>query len=181
MLKRASIGFAMLSLASAASAQWEATVGYSNVDLDWATLGAMTAGVGYRIPINDTLSITPGARIGYGINNEAFPLSVGANNNGEPVTVVAEGEVEIGNFYGLQLRGQFDFENGVYLFAAPSYSALELDMSSEFGSSSYDDSGFGMGAGAGMRFNDFFNAEVSYEKMDFAEADVLGIHARFTF
>lgn len=165
MLKKVCLGVALLSMSAVASAQIEATAGYSSLDLDEVTLGALVAGVGYRIPLNEAVSLTPGARIGFGIADDS----------------IGNTDYELDSFYGLQMRAQFDTQNGFYLFALPSYSKLEMGVSGGlWGDDSWEsDWEFGIGAGAGFKFSDFAGIEASFEKID--EADMLSIQGRFTF
>lgn len=165
MLKKAFFGVALLSVSAVASAQMEATAGYSSIDYEDVTVGALVASAGFRIPLNEAVSLTPGARVGFGISDDT----------------VAGMDVELDKFYGLQLRAQFDTQSGFYLFALPTYTKAELDVSaSGFDVASPEfDWEFGIGAGAGFKFSDFLGIEAYFEKID--EFDVLGVQGRFTF
>lgn len=118
-----------------------------------------------------------------------MPLYYGINE--EPFTQILRAKTEVSKYYGLQVRAQFQTESGVYLFAAPSYSKLEIKISPDtyaaFGSSSpsfrLDDWMLGIGAGVGMKFTDSTSAEFSYEKTEFIKSDseIMNIQLRFAF
>lgn len=176
---RAALGAVTWSLASAASAQFEVTVGYADLEHDRIEVGAMVAGAGFRLPVTDAISITPSVRAGVGVRDDEFATRsvISATGSGEAVTVVTEERVEINEFYGMQLQGRFGFSNGTYLFVVPSYTFL--DLASRRSGYRHKDRGFNLGAGAGIRFSDIISAEFSYEKMGFASVDVLNIQVRF--
>lgn len=196
MIKKISLGIAFLCLASSASAQWEAAVGYSNLSLEWESfdLGAVVVGAGYNIPINERLTITPTMRLGYGVKHDELPWHIGTVETDEnlmPVTYELMAEVKVRQYYGFQVRTQFELDSGVYLFAAPSYSLLEISMSLDTSGLDFDSRGrridewgFGLGAGAGIKFSELIRAELSYERTVFDElsdTNMLNVQLRFVF
>ena len=194
MIKKASIAFTLF-LANSAVAQWEATVGYSQFDSDWLSLdvGAAILGTGYSFAINDKLTITPIARIGFGVKDDTLPITIGSSENGQPLQYEISAEVEVDQYYGIQVRGEFALNERAYLFVAPSYSAIETEMTVKYRSigldfadsrENFDRNGFGIGAGAGFRANDLISAELIYEKTDLGERvdmNTLSAQLRFSF
>lgn len=181
MLRGITLGLVTVCWASSASAQWEASAGYTHVDTALHNLGAAVVGVGYQFPINNAWSVIPTARIGYGIKDGTLPVRVGDMEDGEPVTYVYDADISINNFYALQLRTQFYLNNGIYLFAAPSYTDLGLKINGNQYDRTERDDGFGIGAGAGFRINDSLVAEASYEETNAFDSELIGVKLRFTF
>src|SRR5690606_19605614 len=139
------------------------------------------------------LSITPMIRIGYGIKDDDIPFYVGSVENGQPVQYQPSAKIEVDHFYGLQVRGEFQLNSKAYLFVERSYSWVETKLSVNYRcvgldfpdfSESYDKEGFGIGAGAGLRFNDLISVELSYEIADLGDrVDMKSLSAllRFSF
>ena len=175
------LGLVIACYASSASAQWEVSAGYTHVDTALHNLGAAVVEVGYQFPINDTWSVIPTARIGYGIKDGTLPLRVGDMEDGEPITYVYDADVSINRFYALQLRAQYNLNNGVYLFAAPSYTDLGLKINGNQYDRSINDDGFGIAAGAGFQINDSWSVEASYEETNAFDAELIGVQLRFSF
>ncbi len=146
----------------AANAEWVAGAGFYNLSDDEGgvdiSLNAVTGSIGYRIENdNSNFSFMPELRAGIGIGDDT----------------VFGVDVELDRVLVFSLRGQFDFENGAYFFAAPAYANIEVKASAAGFSVSEDDSQAGIGAGVGFRFNERNFAEVSYETYD--GTDVIGI------
>lgn len=192
MIKKASLGLVFFCLTNSAAAQWEVTAAYSQLSDDHFDLGAAVLGAGYSFPISERLSITPMVRIGFGVKDDSFLSYTGASQNGQPAQYVTPARLEIDQYYGLQIRGEFQLNNRAYLFVVPSYSDIEFKKSINFQrfgidlpnySGSYSLDGFGIGAGAGLRFNDLISAEFSYETTDLGsrvDMDTLNVQLRFS-
>jgi outer membrane autotransporter protein len=158
-----------------------------------SSLGAAVLGAGYSFPISEALSITPMIRIGYGIKDDDIPFYVGSVENGQPVQYQPSAKIEVDHFCGLQVRGEFQLNGKAYLFVEPSYSLVETKLSVNYRSvglefpdfsESDDREGFGIGAGAGVRFNDLISAELSYEIADLGnqvDMNTLSAQLRFSF
>lgn len=196
MIKKASIAFTLFSLASSALAQWEVTASYSQFDLDQGLsfdLGAAVLGAGYSFPITESLTLTPIVRIGYGVKDDDFPWYVGSVQNGQPIQYKPSAEISVDQYYGLQVRGEFQLSDRAYIFVAPSFSVIETKISVDYRSvglnspdyhQSDDADGFGIGAGAGFKFNDLMSAELAYEQTDLdhgVELNTLSAQLRFFF
>lgn len=121
MFKKTAVALTLSALSVSASANWVAGAGYTNLSLDGdATLGALVASVGYKFPINESISLVPEARVGFGIKDDSG--------------------LELDNMYGIGVRGEYALESGLYLFVAPtltkfktSYEVDGFDFESEFG------------------------------------------------
>ncbi len=166
-MKRILVLLALFAVSVPASAQWVAGGGYINlsdeddgIDVD---LGAVYGSIGYLIEGEGNFSFLPEIRLGIGISDDT----------------VFGVDVELDSFFALSLRGQYDFDSGLYLFANPSYARAEFTASSGGFSASEDDWEFGIGAGAGYRFQDNFWGEVGYETYD--GTDVLAIGFKYAF
>lgn len=88
-------------------------------------------------------------------------------------------DVELDRFLALSLRGQFELDNGIYLFAAPVYSNAELTVSASQGGVSVsiteDSWEFGFGGGIGYNLSKTASAEVMYEQFDGTDAVSFGL------
>jgi opacity protein-like surface antigen len=153
-----------------AAADWTASAGYllaSDSDVD-ADVGALYVSGGYRFELGDGLVFQPEVRLGYGITEDE----------------VSGVDVEIDNFAGVTARIQYEFPQGAYIYAVPSYTQIELSASASLGggaSVTVDETTeeFGIGAGFGYYFNDNVGAELGYESID--ETDVFTLAVRFRF
>lgn len=196
MIKKASIAFTLIFLAQSAAAQWEVTTGYSRLELDQGLsfdFGAAVIGVGYGFPINDALTITPMLRLAHGIKDDKVPYYVGSTESGQPIQYELAAKIELGQYYGLQIRGEYQFSERAYLFVAPSYSVIETKITVNYRSvgldspdfsEHFDRNGFGIGVGAGFSFNDLISAELSYETTDLGsrvDVNTLSAQVRVSF
>lgn len=194
MIKKASIVFILFSLANSAVAQWEVSAGYSQLNLDQGLsfdLGAAVLGTGYSFPITESLTLTPIVRIGYGVKDDDFPWYVGSVENGQPIQYKPSAEIKVDQFYGIQVRGEFQVNDKAYIFVAPSFSVIETKITVDYRSVGLnfpdyhhkdEADGFGIGAGIGFKLNDLISAELLYETTDLddkVEADVLTAQLRF--
>lgn len=151
--------------------RWVGGIGYANLseDLDGVdiSLGGIVASLGYQVKSRDNFFITPEIRFGTGVSDDT--VSVYGYSFG----------VELERFVALSVRGQFEFDNGFYLYAAPTYANAKFKVSG-LGTSASDDSWeFGVGGGLGYNFTQTVSAEVSYEQFD--GTDVVSIGLKFGF
>lgn len=150
---------------------WVAGVGYTNLSDDDEgidiSVGAIVASLGYKIKSGDNFFITPELRLGTGISDDSIAI-YGGNL-----------DIELERLVALTVRGEFEFNNGFYLYAAPTYANVRLKVSG-FGPVVSEDSWeFGVGGGLGYHFTEKTAAEVSYEQFD--GADVLNFSIKFAF
>ncbi len=153
------------------STNWVGGISYMNLSEDDISLGGIVGSLGYKIKSGDNFYIIPEVRIGTGISDDSFS------------ELGVDVDVELDHFLALSLRGQFEFDNGVYLFAAPTYANAKFTASASQGSQSAsvtDDSWeLGIGGGAGYSFNKTTSAEVMYEYFDGTDAISLGLKFNF--
>ena len=166
-MKKFVLAIALFAVSLPASAQWVVGGGYVNLsdeegDID-VSLGAVYGSAGYLIEGEGNFSFLPEVRVGFGIADDTV-LGV---------------DVEIDNFLALSVRGQYTFDSGFYLFAAPSYARLELTASAGGISVSEDDWEFGVGGGAGYKFTEQLWGELGYETYD--GTDAWGIGFKYAF
>jgi len=167
----ASSSMAVMASDDGAQGNWVGGIAYSNLsngdgDLK-LSLGALIGSLGYKFQSSGSFHIMPEVRIGFGITDDTVSFF----------------EVELDSFMAFSVRGQFDLDSGVYLFAAPTYanakfteSVSQVDLSY---STTFDSWEFGLGLGAGYNFNPSTSAEVSYEQFD--GTDVITFGAKFNF
>jgi len=157
------------------SGNWVGGISYANLSdeedgLD-ISLGALVGSLGYKIDSGSGFHFIPEVRVGVGITDDtvtAFGVNV---------------DVELDSFLTLSVKGQYELENGIYLFAAPIYANAEFTASASQGgqsaSATEDSWEFGLGVGAGYSFNSSTSLEASYEQFD--GTDVLSIGLKFDF
>ncbi|MGL5358635.1 MAG: outer membrane protein [Shewanella sp.] len=154
---------------------WVAGVSYMNLsdesDGMEISVDGVAGSLGYQFKSGEDFYLVPEVRLGTGIGSDSFSLS------GIDV------EVELDSFIALSLRGQFEFDNGLYLYAAPTYANAKFTASASFmgqsASSTEDSWEFGVGGGVGYRFSQVTSAELSYEQFD--GVDVLSVGLKFNF
>ncbi|WP_114326892.1 outer membrane beta-barrel protein [Candidatus Colwellia aromaticivorans] len=167
MFKKTALAILIAGTSFSSLANWVGGVSYINLSDDEdgidISLSGISGSLGYKIDSNTNFNFIPEVRIGTGISDDT----------------VYGVDVEMDSFIALSVRGQYSLENGVYLFAAPSYANVELT-ASYGGYSETDDSWeFGIGGGAGYKFNESTSAEFMYEQYD--GTDVLSFGVKFDF
>ena len=167
---------AMALFTTAASADegdggWVAGMGYTsfsesedNVDI---SVGAIWGSLGYQIKATDKFYVTPEVKIGKGIGSDTII------SGSTPI------DVELDSYLAVSLRGEYDFQNGAYLFVAPTYAKGEFNVNvgSDFAESSSWE--FGAGIGAGYNFSAGKKVEVAYESFD--GTDMISLAVKFDF
>ena len=170
-MKKSLLALFAITLSASASANWVGGVSYSNLSQDEdgldVSLNALVATIGYENAVNDNFIITPQFRYGFGVDDDKVDV------------FGTEVKVELESLMSFDVRGQYEFNNNLYVFAQPSYANVDLKASANGNSASEDEWEFGVGAGIGYLFNDTTSAEVSFESFD--GADVFGIGLRMKF
>lgn len=138
---------------------------------------AASVSLGYKINGEGNWYIIPELRIGTGVNDD------GISGGGASV------DVDIDRFVALSVRAQYEFNNGLYFFVAPSYGYVELTTTlrlpeTEFyyaysESETSDDWESGFSAGAGYQLTSTLSAEIIAERFD--ETDVVSVGLNFNF
>jgi len=168
--------FVPLSLTATASDSqstnnWVGGVGFINLSDDYGDLSISLNGIvgslGYKIESDENFTLIPQVRISFGIGDDNVSY------------FGYKADVELDSFLALSLRGQYQLDNGVYLFATPTYANAQLTISSGGYSETDDEWEFGVGGGIGYNFADTTSAELSYEQYDGTNA--LSIGLKFDF
>lgn len=173
MTRKILLLISLLTFTNTAFADWVGGIGYYQLNFEEEDISVGGAGftIGYQFDSSTSIfSLTPEIRVGIGIGDDTVDTTLG---------VV---DIEVDTYYGINIRGQWDFSNGTYLFVAPSYTNLEVEApirgSGGLGIST-DGWEFGGGVGAGFSFTETISAELSYEKFDSLEAIGLGLRFKF--
>ena len=156
---------------SGSSDNWVGGISYINVsDEDDGlsiSLGGIVGSLGYKISSGNGFYLVPEARVGFGVKDDSVSY------------LGVDMDIELDRFLALSLRGQFELDNGIYLFAAPVYSNAELTVSASQGGVSVsiteDSWEFGFGGGIGYNLSKTASAEVMYEQFDGTDAVSFGL------
>lgn len=168
--------FVPLSLTATASDSqstnnWVGGVGFINLSDDYGDLSISLNGIvgslGYKIESGDNFSLIPEVRISFGVGSDSVSY------------FGYKADVELDSFLTLSMRGQYQLDNGVYLFAAPSYANAKVTASIGDYSETDDEWEFGVGGGIGYNFGATTSAELSYEQYDGTDALTLGLKFDF--
>ncbi|MFY8273291.1 outer membrane protein [Pseudoalteromonas sp. SSDWG2] len=167
MLKKSLVALALVGTSFASQANWQAGVGYVNLSDseggDSISLNALVGSLGYKFKSSDSFYFMPELRLGTGLgDDDLYGI-----------------KVEVESFMALSLRGQYDFDNGMYLYGAPSYANVEVKASGYGASATEDEWEFGLGGGLGYNFSNGVAAELSYEQFD--GVDVVSFGLKFDF
>ncbi len=170
MFKKTLIAISLLSLsATAAASNWVVGGGYSalsdKIDGDSISLGMVYGSIGYQLELeNKDIVITPELRLGVGAGDDT----------------VYGVQVEVDTFTAFSARFQYNYKNGLYLFATPSFAKVGFK-ATYYGSSNTVNSDWelGYGAGAGYKINDKFSLEAAYDNYDCT--GVLSFGAKLAF
>ncbi|WP_417349560.1 outer membrane beta-barrel protein [Ferrimonas sp.] len=152
-MKKMLLAALVASLPMAASANWIVGADYAQVSEDDIDLGALVLSAGYEYDYQNGFVVTPSLHLGFGVADD----SIG------PV------DIDLKTLYGLELRGQFNFEQGAYLYLAPRYTNFDVEAKLDGRTASADDWQLGGVVGLGYQFTDAVAAEVgftSYEDLD---------------
>jgi len=164
MFKKSLVVLSLLTLPLTAAANWSAGAGYANLSDDDLSLGVIYGAVAYEFAQEGSkFSFMPELRLGTGIDDDKMN-SV---------------KIEVNSFTALSVRGQYNHDNGVYVYAMPSYANLDVKASSRFGSASDDSWELGFGAGIGKKLNDKTSVEASYETYDGTDVFTVGFKYAF--
>ena len=130
-------------------------------------VNAIWGSLGYRVEATDNFYLTPEVKIGMGIGSDTIVV--------ESTSV----DVELDSYLAASLRAEYDFQNGAYLFVAPTYAKGDFNgnVGSNFAESSSWE--FGAGIGAGYNFNADKKIEVAYESFD--GKDMISLAVKFDF
>lgn len=154
---------------------WVAGISYLNLSDESdgfdISLGGIAGSIGYKFKSGETFYLIPEARVGIGI---------GSDNVSESGIDI---DMELDSFVAFSVRGQFEFDNGMYVYVAPSYANAKFTATASLGGVTAkvsDDSWeLGVGGGVGYQFNKTLAAELSYEQFD--GTDMLSVGVKFNF
>lgn len=175
MFKKTALAILIAGSSFSSFANWVGGVSYINLSDEndglEISLGGISGSLGYKIDSDNNFYFMPEVRIGTGISDDSVTM------------FGVDVDVEMDSFIALSVRGQYELNNGVYLFAAPSYANVELTASASQGGQSAsvteDSWEFGFGGGVGYKFNESTSAEFMYEQYD--GVDVLSFGVKFDF
>lgn len=135
------------------------------VDFD---LGTLNLNAGYEYQLSNQFSLEPLLTLGVGVNDD----EAGTAN----LTVA---EVEIDRWMALSVRGKYQLNDKIYLYAQPSYGNLKVEAKTLGQSVTEDDWEFGLGAGVGFDVSERVSLEMTYDNYDGTDVISAGINYRF--
>jgi hypothetical protein len=175
MFKKTALAILIAGTSFSSFANWVGGVSYINVsdkeDGVEISLGGISGTLGYKIDSDNNFYFMPEVSIGTGISDDSITM------------LGVDVDVEMDSFIALSVRGQYDLNNSIYLFAAPSYANVKITASASQGSQSAsateDSWEFGFGGGVGYKFNESTSAEFMYEQYD--GVDILSFGVKLDF
>ena len=193
-------GLAALAVSHTAYADWEATVGYSQIGSlhSQDSLGVAVVGIDYQYPLSRRISVVPGVYAGVGVRDTRGSWAAIDVIDGDPVFYAGDVNIAIDKYYGIGVQTRFDLNSAFYLFVTPTYFRLELDgtvladsfepalpaNASDFSFTTNDGWRFGLGFGGGFNINDALSIEAGYENLSVSKdngGDLLNLKARIRF
>ena len=176
-----SSSFSTIAAESNPSNTWYFGVDYLSFSFDGEGIDfeptAASVSLGYKINGEGNWYIIPELRIGTGVNDD------GISGNGASV------DIDIDRFVALSVRAQYEFNNGLYFFVAPSYGYVEVTTTltlpetqlyyEYIESITEDEWEFGVSTGAGYKLTPTLSAEIIAERFD--ELDVVSFGVNFNF
>ncbi len=183
MKKILATAFVFTSLITTAEAAQQADNGFvvgadysqltTTVYYEDAHLGAITASVGYKFNFANNFSLIPEYKIGTGIVDDS-ETTLFATIGTPHGSVLYRGDIdyELDSFMAFSLKVQYELDNGIFFYIAPSYSRAEASMSgTDYQTStpkktSFSETytGLGLLGGLGFNLNKHWGADISYQK-----------------
>jgi hypothetical protein len=186
MFKQTALALTFLSLSLTASANWQTGAGFANfsdnADGDDISLNIIYGSIAYKIENSEKdYLFMPEFRMGTGVGDDTLAESWSYQDGytGNSRVINSNIKLEIERFIALSLRGQYEFNNGSYVYVVPSYANVKSKVSYSGKSYSDDSWEFGVGAGVGYQLNKKIGVEASYENYD--NADLLSVGFKYTF
>lgn len=172
MLKKTLLAICIAGVSFSSMANWVGGASYVNlsdeadgIDL---SLSGISASIGYKFESQNNFYFLPELSIATGISDDTVTL-FGTDIN-----------VEMDRFIVLSVRAQYELDNNIYLFVAPSYANLKMTAkTSGYESISDDEWEFGFGGGVGYNFNKNLSTELSYDQYD--GTDVINVGIKYAF
>ena len=167
MKNKLTCALALLACSTFANADWVGSVNYNyfsdGIGSEDVDLGAIGITAGYRFDISDNFRLVPELRIGTGFGDDSIAPNV---------------DIEIDDYFGAALRGEYVASEDVYLFAVISNQNIGFSVDGVINASD-SETEFGYGAGAGWQINEHNAVEISYEDID--DVDLITVGYRFSF
>ncbi|MBM6551840.1 outer membrane beta-barrel protein [Marinomonas ostreistagni] len=131
------------------------------------TLHGVFGSLGYKHRVTQQFSLVPEVRVGLGIGDDT------ARYNSQDL------DVELDEFIALSLKGQFDINQQLYVFANPTFAHGGFTIRGDNGSVSDSDHELGLGFGAGFKVAPNADLELAYENLE--GTDLIGASLKIGF
>ncbi len=200
MIKKVLFAAVIASISGSCLANWVGDVSYMQIqdksahnskDLKDEGISAKTfdynaiaASVGYEVPINENFTITPEVQYGRGLGDDS-QKAVQNVLGGDPIPVKLTSELK--QFYGFNVRAQYNFNPQFYAYVQPQYTRIEREASMFNQASKIKDKGewkdtkFGYGAGVGYMITPKLAADLGYIKINSLDNNILKLGMRYKF
>lgn len=170
MFKKTLLAAVLASTSFSSLANWTGGVSYikmsDEINHSDLTFGVVAGSLAYEYKKSDKFSLVPELRVGTGIKDDTIDW-------------IVDIDIDVKRFISLSVRGQYDFNNKWYGFAAPSYSNVDVEASRNGYSVSEDEWEFGYNAGFGINVSETTAIEVMFE--DFDGTKLVGAGLKFAF
>lgn len=154
MFKKTLLTMVLAATSFSSFANWSGGLSIIDISDDELDFGVIAASAGYTFKVTEQFSVMPELRLGQGIENDSVEV------------FSTDVKLEIKSFTSVSVRGQYEFNDNWYGFAAPSYTNLDVKASALGQSGSDDEWELGINAGLGYKINDVMSLEASLERFD---------------
>ena len=173
MIKKVLFAAVIASVSGSCLANWVGDLSYIDLgiskndateaskDLDF---GLISTAVGFEVPINENFSVIPEVQYAFSVKDDDYTFMDDATGKGK-----SEGKLD--QFYGFNVRAQFNFTPEFYAYVQPQYTRYEFKGTAHNGDGSidkshYKETRFGYGGGVGYQFTPQLAANLGYLKID---------------
>ena len=172
MIKKVLFAAAIASVSGSCLANWVGDVSYIDLGISKSdanaskdlNFGLLSTAVGFEIPVNENFSIIPEVQYAFSVKDDDDNFTDDAYGN-------AKLDLKLDQFYGFNVRAQFNFTPELYAYVQPQYTRYEIKGTINFENGAvakdhYKETRFGYGGGVGYQFTPQLSANLGYLKIN---------------